>query len=444
MRRDIDDADLYPPDFEDGELTPELKSHRMRVAIGATLLVWGMSLLVQRSLGVDLDTFVLGLGVGALAGWTQVRRYLWFAFGAIATGFGLAEVVGALMGGAFSSALGSLFVAAGFLAVYVRYPRRSTWALFPAGFMALWAVGAFGIGLLGLIPDVLGRFMLPLLLVCGGGLLLFRHSLPPRTVKIGLAAVVALFVLVGVNRVPDLDHDETPEFSFGPKSLGGVQPLVVQPGQTLVMSGAGAGDIVLQPSTDGMARIAAQGDGKPRFFDTRNEGDRVVVETRGRGMFGNDRDDDLDYVVMLPAGVNVDIERGDGDVTGTLVDASGTIRTGSGDIDLSLESAGSETYVSEGELDLESESGDITVESEDLPLNLLAFSEGDVTVNGENRNGRYRSPTSQPGLDVDLNTGDGNIRVEMPDPLSAPTAPTAPTTPTAPTAPSVPAPPSGD
>src|SRR3954469_17721711 len=206
MRFEIDEHDLYPPDADDREVTKETKQHRFRVAAGATLLVWGTSLLVQRTVGVNFDTFMLGLGVGALAGWSQLRRYGWFVAGAIGVGLGMSEVTGSLIHGALGSGISSLFVAAGFAAVYVRYPRRSMWALIPAGIMALVGVAAFGVGLLGLIPRVFGHFLLPLLLVCGGALLLFRHSLPSRTVKIGLGAIVATFVLVGANSVPEVDH----------------------------------------------------------------------------------------------------------------------------------------------------------------------------------------------------------------------------------------------
>src|SRR5687767_8514580 len=128
MRSDLDEQDLYPPDAEDTELTAEAKSHRMRAAVGATLLTWGMSLVIEISLGIDLDTFLVGIGIGALAGWSQLRRYNWFAVGAIAAGLGAAEVSGAVIGGAFGSAVASLLVAAGFAAIYVRYPRRSMWA----------------------------------------------------------------------------------------------------------------------------------------------------------------------------------------------------------------------------------------------------------------------------------------------------------------------------
>src|SRR5688500_13967804 len=238
MRSDVDEQDLYPPDADDTELTAEAKNHRMRAAVGATLLTWGMSLIIQRALGVDLDTFVLGLGIGALAGWSQLRRYNWFVVGSIAAGLGAAEVTGAIVGGAFGSAVGSLLVAAGFAAIYVRYPRRSMWALVPAAIMALIAAGAFGVGLIGLLPAVLGKFLLPLLLVSGGGLLLFRHSLPPKTVKVGLAALAVTFVLVGANAVPEIDQNpqiHLPNGFQGPE--GRTQGLMSLEGRTLVLEG---------------------------------------------------------------------------------------------------------------------------------------------------------------------------------------------------------------
>jgi hypothetical protein len=166
-------------------------------------------------------------------------------------------------------------------------------------------------------------------------------------------------------------------------------------------------------------------------------------------MFGAD-DEDISYVLSLPPGVNVELERGDGDVTGTLVGASGRIRTEGGDVRVTLERGSDERYLSDGALDITTDSGDVTVESDDLPLNLRAVSEDDVVVNGENQNGRYRSPSAQSGLDVDIDTQDGDVVVEMPDPVtssssgSGSTLPTIPPTPTIPPIPTTPSVPSGD
>jgi hypothetical protein len=410
MPSDLDEHDLYPPDAEDAELTADAKSHRMRAAVGATLLTWGMSLIIQRALRVDVDTFVLGLGIGALAGWSQVRRYHWFVVGSVAAGLGMAEVMGAVLGGAFGSAVASLLVAAGFAAIYVRYPRRSMWALVPAAIMALIAAGSFGVGLIGLLPAVLGKFLLPLLLVSGGGLLLFRHSLPPKTVKIGLASLAGMFVLIGANSVPDIDHD--PQLEFGPNPLAGgppalSQPLDLQAGDTLVMRNDGSGNIEFRT---GPARIEVEGDEPPGIVNVEPEsGGRVVVGTSR--MFGSD--EGVDYIVTLPEGVEVDIERGSGDISGTLRNVSGHITTGSGDVELQVVEGGSEGVADDGPLDIDTRSGDVMIES-DAALDLSLRSEADVYVNSENTKGRYHSPAGVVGIDLSVRSDSGDIEVEMP------------------------------
>jgi hypothetical protein len=427
MRFDIDEHDLYPPDAADAEITKETKQHRFRVAAGATLLVWGTSLLVQRTVGVNFDTFVLGLGVGALAGWTQLRRYGWFVAGSIGVGLGLSEVAGALFHGAFGSGIGSLFVAAGFAAIYVRYPRRSMWALFPAGIMALVGVAAFGVGLLGLIPRVFGRFLLPLLLVLGGGLLLFRHSLPPRTVKIGLAAIVATFVLVGANSVPEVDH-KPPSLVVGglPKSMTGMS-LGLTPGQTLVMTGGGSGSITFRQATNATpeGRIEVNGPGRPVFTEVHHDGDRVIVGNDKSGMFGGG--DARDYVVYVPPGTEIDVERGSGRISGELAGVSGHITTGSGNVDLRLLDGGAEGFRDDGPIDIETGSGKVAIDS-DVALDLRALSDGDVIVNGTNTHGTFHSEPGTAGEKVRIDTGSGNVIVDMPNGTPSSSSTTAPST----------------
>ena len=423
MRSDLDEQDLYPPDAEDHELTADAKNHRTRAAVGATLLTWGTSLIIQMALGVDIDTFVLGLGIGALAGWSQLRRYHWFAVGSIAAGLGAGEVAGALVGGAFGSAVASLLVAAGFAAIYVRYPRRSMWALVPAGIMALIAAGAFGVGLIGLLPAVLGKFLLPLLLVTGGGLLLFRHSLPPKTVKIGLAALAVTFVLVGANSVPDIDPNPRIDLGVnGPPALPAAppMPLTVVPGDTLVVGGGGHGDIQFVSSDTGS--ITVVGGGRGAVAQARRDGDRVIVGMQGGNFLGSTRG--VSYQIALPPGVRIDVERDSGSVTGVLSGVSGVIRTDSGDVDLVLEDGGDEGTADEGPLDIETESGNVTVES-DLVLDLTLRSEDSVEVNGDNKNGRYLSPAGLRGMQVSVTSDRGDISVDVPPAATTTTSPTS-------------------
>lgn len=420
---DLDEQELYPPDAED--VGPEAREHRKRVAVGTALVVWGAGLLVERALGVDLETFWLGLGLAAIAGWTQVRQYNWFVAGSIMTGVGVGSLLSSPLDNGFGASIANLCIGAGFAAIYVRYPRRANWAIAVAGVFALIAVGAFGIGLIGMVPASLGRLLLPLLLIGGGVLLLLRHSLPTKTVKAGLAALVISFVVVGPASVPDIDRDP---ISIDPGPTVPVQPLVIAPGQTLVMDGGGSGDIEFVVGE--VPSIAVRG--RRDTVLVRPEGDRVIV---GRsGMFGNDSS--IDYVVTLPEGVAIDVVRGSGSVTGTLRGVRGDIRTSSGDVDLEVVDGGDEGPADDGPLDIVTGSGSVRIESPML-LDLDLGSEGDVVVNRQNTNGRYRSPAGTVGVEVEVDTGSGDIEIDMPQ-AAAPTAPPAPS------APSSPVPPGGD
>lgn len=422
---DLDEQDLYPPDVED--LTPEVREHRKRVAIGTALVVWGAGLLVERALGVDLETFWLGLGLAAIAGWTQVPQFNWFVAGSIMSGIGVGSLLSGPLDNGFGAAVSNLCIGAGFAAIYVRYPRRSSWAIAVAGVFALIAVGAFGIGLIGLVPASLGRFLLPLLLIGGGVLLLLRHSLPPKAVKLGLAVLAVSFVVVGATSVPDIDDP----ISIDPGPTLPVQPLGLAPGQTLVMDGGGSGDIEFVAGDIPSIEVRGRRD----TVLLRNEGDRVIV---GRtGMFGNDSS--VDYVVTLPPGVIVDVVRESGKVTGRLAGVRGNIRTSSGDVMLELVDGGAEGPVDDGPIDIVTGSGNVKIESRML-LDLSLASEDDVIVNQANENGRYRSPAGVIGVEVDIDSQSGDIEIDMPQ-LDVPAAPIAPT---APTAPSSPVPPGGD
>jgi hypothetical protein len=315
--------------------------------------------------------------------------------------------------------------------------------------MALIGVGAFGVGLLGLIPEVFGRFLLPLLLVSGGGLLLFRHSLPPRTVKIGLASIVALFVLVGVNRVPDIDrHDGPPQFSFGPSGtlLGRMLSTEVPQlgeGDTLVLAGD-SGNIEFRRADPGRARIevAAQ-PGRPRLAQVQEDGDRFIVSEVGGNRHAFGSADDLDYVVYLPEGVGIEVRQGAGKVTGVLAGVHGTIRTASGSVDVELRDGGGEGSRDDGPLEIRTDDGAIEIDSH-LPADLLLRSDSGVVVDGIDHGRSYTS--ADDGVEITARSDGGEIHVTTPAEGSAPRAsiPTIPPTPTIPPIPTTPSVPSGD
>lgn len=430
MQMDVDEQGLYPPDAED--LRPEERRHRNRVAIGTALVVWGTSLLVQRALGVDLDTFVLGLGLAAVAAWTQHRRYGWFVAGAIGTGAGLASLVNGPHV-PFAGTLSNLFIAAGFAAVYVRYPRRSTWALAVAALFALLAVGSFGVALIGLVPAALGRFLLPLLLIGGGSLLLLRHSLPAKVVRMGLAGLALTFVLVGATSVADIGDRPNP-IVLSPPTTGVGTSFAVAPGQTVVVR-SGSGNVRLRRSTDaGRGRVAASGRGRsgaPLVVEP--DRDRLLIGG-GNGAFG--RSGATDYVLWLPDGAAVDIETASGDVTGIVAAGAAEVNTASGDIELRIENGGDARFDDDGPYELETASGSVSIDS-DVPLDLDLSSNAKVRVNeGEWPDG-YRSPRGTSGIPVEVDTASGPVDVAAPAPTEARGGASAPST--APTASSVPA-----
>ena len=410
MVSDLDEQGLYPPDVE--ELTPAVREHRNRVAVGTALVVWGLALLVQRALGVDLDTFWLGLGLAGLAGWTQAPRYSWFVAGSVMTGLGAGELLSSVFDNAFGAALSLLLIGVGFTAVYVRYPRRSSWALPVAAVFALLAVGSFGIALIGLVPAALGRFLLPLLLIGGGGLLLMRHSLPPKAVKAGLAALAVSFVLVGATSVPGIDS-AAPDVERRTAAPGPPRPLPLEPGDKLVMVSEGSGDILLRTGDPAVVEVGG-----------RRRGGGIAIRRRPDGVsVGPDRHrgdgDSVDYVVTLPPDIEVEIQRGSGSVRGDVHDVRGAIRTDSGDIELRILSGRDE------ELDLASARGAVKVVSE-VELDVVAVSDaGTVELNGRRRESRQvEVDASGDVLDLEVRTGEGDIELDLP--AESPAAPDAP------------------
>ncbi|MEA3077770.1 MAG: hypothetical protein QOF60_2678 [Actinomycetota bacterium] len=348
MRIDIDD-DLYPPDADGSADTPEARHGRKRAAIGTALVVWGTGLLVQRSLGVHFETFWLALGLGAFAGWLRLRHYGWFVAGAVLTAMGLGDVAGLVLSGAFASMASSLLLALGFVAVYVRYPHRSRWALVPAAVFAFLAVASFGIGLIGLVPRLLGSFTLPMVLIAAGGLLLFRHSLPPRTVRFGLIALAIVFVLAGTSNAGSLGR-----FGDAPSSTSSA----LVSGRTVELD-AGSADVRVvelsgaaadRASVTGPRRSVRLVNSSPtRLLFSVGSGDAVLRVPRGTPVRVNAGSGDVS--VRTSSAVRWSLSSDSGDVTVNghdldSADAGGSsgpevlVSTGSGDIDLDTPAAG--------------------------------------------------------------------------------------------------------
>lgn len=330
------DPDLYPPDSTDR--SPEARSARNRAFLGVFLVTWGSGLLAERALHTHLDTFGLAVGLGLLAAWNQWRRYGWFVAGAIVTGSGVGSFLSSLIGhGALGSAIAAFGTAAGFFAVFVRYPTRSTWSLIPAGIFGVIGVGALGLGLAGLIGHHVAGFLLPGLVISAGVLLVFKGSMPRKTRRILLLCLAGLFLLVASSSG---FGNGFPGAGFGSfqQTVNVPLPQLAEGHQTLVLrDGTGDVHVTTGDTQTPMATIVLETWG-PRNrrpnFQAVTEGSRVVLESvRGRDDFWGMHS--VDYTIVVPPKTSLDIRTTTGDVS---VDATANptidVHTASGDIDI--------------------------------------------------------------------------------------------------------------
>lgn len=393
------EPDLYPPDIE--VITPAARDARNRAMIGTFLVTMGIGLMLERTFSNDLDTFWLAVGLSLIVGWTRAPRFLMFAVGSIMTGFGAASFVESMFSIPFDETIANLIIAAGFGAVYVRYPHRARWALVPAGVCVLIAVAAAGIAFIGLIPSAITTLMLPLLLVAGGVLLLTRNALPPRIVRIGLVAIAITFVASVMSTAGDWDGPR-PHVGFpGPLSLSEFTTAVPDlNGRTLsVETGSGAIEVITGDSS--IVEVTARARhlrGPGISVDTRDD-DEVKVSV--------DRDD-VSWVVRAPEGTDLKLVTESGLVKATVDGGDVAIETESGPVIATLRGL-------EGTLDASTDSGPLQLNARSKALTIDADSDsGPVVVDGtpyadhsyENENG---------GPTVKLDTDSGPIIVNLGD-----------------------------
>ena len=423
-----DDIDLYPPDVE--HVTPEAHNQRVRAVFGVTLVGVGSGLFLERALHHDLDYFWLALGIGLLVGWAQVPRFPMFVAGSIMTGFGAAAFVDSALPIPFDTTLSALCGAAGFFAVWVRYPNRARWALVPAAGFAFFGVAAFGVNLIGLFPAWLAGLMLPLFLILGGAMLVMRNSLPKRIVRTGLAVAAIGFVGAAATSVPDWSDDE---IDFGPRSFETALPPI---GDRTVVIDADAGSIEVvhldgepappepipsRMTADGRTvttlsdrlrpdiRVEAISHGPVSGIAIEEDDNEIRLELIGpRGPFGHLGP--VDYRLFVPAGTNVEAEIGSGDITARYAGGEMELDTGSGRLRVQVVDAGD----SDGELDIESGSGSIEIEmanpemTESIALD-LATGSGEIVMSGQHRDDDFEREAD--GMQVKARTGSGDIRV---------------------------------
>ena len=392
------DTDLYPPDLE--VVTPEARDARNRAMVGTFLVVMGTGILLERTFSNDLDVFWLAIGLSLLVGWAQAPRFLMFAVGSIMTGFAAGGFLDSLVSLPFQGSFETLLASAGFLAVYVRYPLRARWALVPAGICAVVAVAEAGVEFIGFIPAAITGMMLPLLLIAGGALLLMRHALPPRIVRVGLIVIAVAFVASAASSVDRWDLGDGHD--FGPPVLFGSHQFTERIGdlgnRTLVVE-TESGHIEVVTGTTDEVFVTAIASRNPRpggGIEIDESDDEVQLLFR--------RDIAASWKLTVPPGTDLDLTTESGLVN--LVHDGGDVNvdTDSGMVQATLRDDG-------GSLAIATESGLVQINgSGQLSPSIAATSDdGNILVDGTTHSEEYNR--TGPGTDIAIETDSGQIIV---------------------------------
>lgn len=122
---------------------------------------------------------------------------------------------------------------------------------------------------------------------------------------------------------------------------------------------------------------------------------------------------DVDYLLVVPKDMRINIEAGSGDIKVDGISADVTVSVGSGSIELTDLSGTVDAEASSGDIDLARISGDLTAVTSSGSINAdrigsdqvdASASSGDVSVTFED------SPST-----VDVQTGSGDITIEVPN-----------------------------
>jgi hypothetical protein len=282
------------------------------------------------------------------------------------------------------------------VAVFVRYPSRSRWALVPAAVMGVVGAGALGVGLIGLVPSMVGNFLLPLLLIVGGGLLVFRRSVPRKALRCGLAVVLGTFVLVGMSNIGEINN---PGFDWGRQEVGVVLPPSVE-GKTLIIK-AGNGNVTVH---EGPARVIA-------FVKHRRHTESLQAATTSVDKVTVDLGHldgykSADYEAWVPAGTNMQVTANNGDIEAFLSTGAVSLTSDNGDIGLHV--LPSEV---DGDFDVLARNGDVTVRSSQRLSIDVASHNGDIAVNGRDYTNIFtNSLEGASQLNVVSDSGDVDIK----------------------------------
>jgi DUF4097 and DUF4098 domain-containing protein YvlB len=234
-------------------------------------------------------------------------------------------------------------------------------------------------------------------------------------VKIG--AVALTLGLLGLTGCPLIEgqYDYTQDTtSTETMSLAGVEVVEFRLGSTdleVVSDDVGEGVFMVYKKAKARDAEAARELLAKAEIVFKREGDRIVVErksTRGMGSdFVSKGWVNVDVTATLPAGLDLDISSGSGDIETDERAGEMVIRTGSGDV--RVDGSG-------GRLDMGTGSGDITVIS---ARGSVRFSTGSGDVDAESLSGPVSGSTGSGDVtieraldDLTLSTGSGDVEVE--------------------------------
>ncbi len=337
----------------------------MRTAGGVLLVLVGVELLLERLLDREFSLLLPALGLVLLAVWFRHDRFPFLVAGSLSFGLGLGLLVQSLFGNAFAFA-DAAGLAWGFWFIQQVSGRRIAWAR--VGFLITLTAALFElattVGIGRALGATFGGAAAPLAVVTVGVLLVFRRRLTPQVFVVGVVVAATLGLSAvggGLARALDGLGD-----GFGRRStvVLDVPPL---DGRTLVLEG-GSGDVTVETgrSLSVRASIRSNHDRPPVNL---SDEEIVVGARRGNWREGGS----VRYLVVLPAGADLRIGLGSGDVSGAVDGGVVDITTGSGDVDLAV--------AGDPDVDITTGSGEV-----------------ELTVAGD--------------PDVDVTTGSGDIEAE--------------------------------
>lgn len=178
----------------------------IRGVVGTVLILIGLSVLVERSTGVRPAVVQLGIGILLLIVWRGSRRYGFLLAGSIATGIGVAVLLGRYLPTQFPVLL-LLFLAASFLGIRLASGGRSAWAAITSGILGAVALSLAYLELFDRVPDVSGSYALPIAVILFGALILFQRAVPGLTRQTFIGVLVAVAVLAVSAANWDADPD---------------------------------------------------------------------------------------------------------------------------------------------------------------------------------------------------------------------------------------------